>query len=674
MSRSRVFNSPYALIGAFTALGRPGIELWPCYFLGLGALFFGVVRAESHAVAAIRTLYFGGALGAVLAVGGVSWGVPVPLGIEFAVLGAVIVPLGTIARLASRWFEPGVAALFVGCAWSVAGFGFASAGLPCYMAASAALPVSGTLLGGARLMGAALVEGALVAACFGAAQRLAVGSLRARSTWLAALRDASLPVGALVVATLLARANAKPAERSLRVGVAQVNADSSFYESRMQSPEIVAAFDAQLDGLLEGLRQTDLVTLPEAFDGRYGLLLPSLVERWSELARTRRQAVLVTSYLPEATGQKSNAAGVFDRSGRLVGVHRKVVLAPYGERELAAGDEYETFEILPSVRVGILICQESMDGRAVSDLVHGGASLLVATTSDLTFGSSVLSFEHLAATRLRAMEAGRSIVWASNGGPSGVIDRFGGVDRLGPFRQAVAVRVDVELFEGTTPYLRLRWIWLSFQVLGLLACVAYARRGRTDAAPLPAPVADARAGSRWRGITAVAVSLVLAGLFVITSPAIVEWRKGSSARALLAIPDLFARKPNYRAPDPLAGFRGTDPERAAVAYLLGYYGDVRLAAELPPAPAPGLSGAGRLLRERFELETRAFDFSARLPRIAALVELKDGSVGVVASPSAEAAWLFYPKLGRLFEDDPEAIRALLGDESLLPALRVRGAP
>src|SRR5687768_12988014 len=148
MSRSRAFNSLYLPLGAFAALGRPGIELWPCYFAGLGALFFGVVRAASHGVALVRTLYFGAALGAVLAVGGVSWGTPVPLGIEFTVLGALVVPLAAIARVASRWFEPGVASLFVGCAWSVASFVFASAGIPCYMAVTAALPVGGTLLGG----------------------------------------------------------------------------------------------------------------------------------------------------------------------------------------------------------------------------------------------------------------------------------------------------------------------------------------------------------------------------------------------------------------------------------------------------------------------------------------------------------------------------------------------
>jgi len=628
-----------------------------------------VLRAESHVVALVRSLYFGAALGAVLAVGGVSWGAPVPLGIEFTVLGALIVPLAAIARVASRWFEPGVAALFVGSAWSVVSFVFASAGIPCYMAVTAALPVGGTLLGGARLMGAALVDGLLVAACFAAAHRLALGSPRARSTWLVAARDAGVPVALLIAATLLARANAGPAQGSLRVGVAQVNADSSFYESRMQAPEIVAAFDAQLASLLDGLRQTDLVTLPEAFDGRYGLVLNSLVGRWSELARARRQALLVTSYLPEATGQKSNAAGVFDRNGRLAGVHRKVVLAPYGERGLAAGDAYDTFEILPSVRVGVLICQESMEGRAVSDLVRGGASLLVATTSDLSFGSSVLSFEHLAATRLRAIEAGRSIVWASNGGPSGVIDRFGGVDRFGPFRQAVAVRVDVDLFEGSTPYLRLRWLWLAFQGLGIVACAVYARRGRTEQAPLP--VAGV-AWSWWRSVAVVAASLALCAAFVIASPAIVEWRKGSSERTLLAVRDLFAQKPNYRAPDPLAGFRGTEPERAAVAYFLGYYGDVRRARDLPPAPAAGLPGAARLLREHFGLETRRFDFSARLPRIAALVELRDGSLGVVASPADGAAWLFHPKAGRLFEGEPAAIRELLGNESLLPALPATG--
>lgn len=666
MSRSKASNSLYLLVGAFAALGRPGIELWPCYFAGLGVLFFGVVRAESHGVALVRASCFAAALGAVMGIGGVSWGPPVPLLIALTVIATLILPLAALARVASRFFDPAPAAVFVGAAWSVACFAFASAGVPCYMAVTAAMPAAATLLGGARLSGVAIVDGLLVAACFAAAHRLAIGSLRARSTWLFAARGAALPLAVLIAATLLARANARPSHGRSSAGIIQVNADSGFYESRLESPELVQAFDAQLDGLLKGAEGTDLVALPEAFDGRYGLVLPRLVERWSELARARRQAVLVTSYLPEASGQKSNAAGVFARDGRLVGVHRKVVLAPYGERGMAAGSHYATYEILPSTRVGVMICQESMDGRAVRELVRGGASLLVATTSDLTFGSSVLAFEHLAATRVRAIEAGRSIVWASNGGPSGVIDRFGGVERLGPFRQAVTVRVDAELFDGVTPYLRLRWIWFAFQCLVVVACFVFAKRSRSQMQPPPADQSPSKRASIVRGAAIVTASLLATAAFVVGSPAIVEWKKGSSERILLAVSDLFSAKQRFRAPDPLAGFRGADPERAAVAYFLGYYGDPRRALDLPRPSEKGLRGAAHLLREHVGLETRFYDFSARLPRVAALVELKDGSLGVVASPSDGGAWLFHARDGRVLEGEPAAVRALLGTRCLLP--------
>lgn len=333
---------------------------------------------------------------------------------------------------------------------------------------------------------------------------------------------------------------------------------------------------------------------------------------------------------------------------------------------MAAGSHYATYEILPSTRVGVMICQESMDGRAVSELVRGGASLLVATTSDLTFGSSVLAFEHLAATRVRAIEAGRSIVWASNGGPSGVIDRFGGVERLGPFRQAVTVRVDTELFGGVTPSLRLRWVWFAFQVLVVAACVVFAKRPRVQMQSSAADGRPANRASLVRSAAIVSASLLATAAFVVGSPAIVEWKKGSPERTLLAVSDLFSTKQRFRAPDPLAGFRGADPERSAVAYFLGYYGDLRRAVDLPQPSANGLQGAARLLREHVGLETRFYDFSTRLPRVAALVELKDGSLGVVASPSDGAAWLFHARDGRMLEGEPAAVRALLGARSLLP--------
>jgi hypothetical protein len=159
--------------------------------------------------------------------------------------------------------------------------------------------------------------------------------------------------------------------------------------------------------------------------------------------------------------------------------------------------------------------------------------------------------------------------------------------------------------------------------------------------------------------------------FAAVSPALVEWRSGEHERAALAVKDLFAEKPRYSEADPLASFRGIDQERAALAYFLGYYGDARRASELPRARAAGLPGVALALDEHFGLETRAYDLAPRLPRVAALVELKDGTLGVVASPGDSAAWLFHAKSGRLLQGEPAEIRKLLGERSLLPALTQR---
>jgi hypothetical protein len=228
------------------------------------------------------------------------------------------------------------------------------------------------------------------------------------------------------------------------------------------------------------------------------------------------------------------------------------------------------------------------------------------------------------------------------------------------------VRVDAELFDGQTPYLKLRWVWLAFQCLVAGACLAYVKRERASPSFIECTSEQGPRRSRLGRSAIVALSLLVSSAFVVASPALVEWRKGSAARTLLAVSDLFAPKPRWREADPLARFRGTDPERAAVAYFLAYYGDARRAAELPEAPAAGLEGAARLLRERLSLETRSYDWRPRLPRIAALAELKDGSLGVVGSPGDGAAWLFRAKDGHLLEGEPERIRALLGPGCLLP--------
>ena len=108
--------------------------------------------------------------------------------------------------------------------------------------------------------------------------------------------------------------------------------------------------------------------------------------------------------------------------------------------------------------LGLAICFEIVVDRAVRDLVTGGAQLLVVPTSNAWFGEGDQSVQHLAISRVRAVEYGRSVAHVSNVGVSGLITPDGVVhQRSDPYTQAtllgqLPVRTEQTLAVHTGPW------------------------------------------------------------------------------------------------------------------------------------------------------------------------------------------------------------------------------
>lgn len=154
-------------------------------------------------------------------------------------------------------------------------------------------------------------------------------------------------------------------------------------------------------------------------------------------------------------------------------VYQKVYLAPFGEEmplrplvrhlspwvdritDFEAGDEPGTMAVDlgegRQVDLGLGICFEVVVDPAVRDLVTGGAELIVVPTSNAWFGEGDQSVQHLAASRVRAVEYGRSVVHISNVGVSGLISPDGTVhERTGLFTRAM-LEGEVPLRTELTP-------------------------------------------------------------------------------------------------------------------------------------------------------------------------------------------------------------------------------
>ena len=179
--------------------------------------------------------------------------------------------------------------------------------------------------------------------------------------------------------------------------------------------------------------------------------------------------------------------------------YQKIFLAPFGERmplrpvmrhlsewvdripDWEAGSEPGVMDVAlrdgREVRLGLGICFEVVVDQAVRDVVHGGADLLVVPTSNAWFGEGDEAAQHIAASRVRAVEYGRSVVHISNVGISGLITPDGAVDQPTELFTQALLEGTVPLRNQQTPALHTGpWVVHAALVVVLLGLVTGRRR------------------------------------------------------------------------------------------------------------------------------------------------------------------------------------------------------
>jgi apolipoprotein N-acyltransferase len=107
----------------------------------------------------------------------------------------------------------------------------------------------------------------------------------------------------------------------------------------------------------------------------------------------------------------------------------------------------------PAGAIGVAICYEIADGRALVRASREGALWLLAS-ANLDPYPALLRRQFLALARLRAIESGRWLVSVANTGPSGVVDAAGRVRQLLPEVRGASVVVRLQPRHGLTPYAR----------------------------------------------------------------------------------------------------------------------------------------------------------------------------------------------------------------------------
>jgi apolipoprotein N-acyltransferase len=104
-------------------------------------------------------------------------------------------------------------------------------------------------------------------------------------------------------------------------------------------------------------------------------------------------------------------------------------------------------------------------------------------SNDAWFGDSIAPHQHLQIARLRAAEAGRWLLRATNTGITAVIDPRGRVAQTVPQFEAAVLKHTVQGYTGATPYVRWgNWFVIIAALAALLtqvpAVTKLASRGR----------------------------------------------------------------------------------------------------------------------------------------------------------------------------------------------------
>ncbi|WP_138757808.1 apolipoprotein N-acyltransferase [Modestobacter altitudinis] len=440
-----------ALGGLALVLSFPGHDLTWLAVLGPAALALAVrgQRARSG-------LWLGLVLGLVFMVPLLSWtGIyvgPLPW-LALAVTEALYFALlGAAAAVTSRL--PGwpvwAAALWVADEalrgrWPLGGFPWGRLGFSQVDGPFTALAA----YGGVPLVSFAVaLTGTLLAA---AALALARGRTRRRVAVLALVGAVAVPVAGVLAGLPLAGASLTEGGPTRTVAVIQGNVPRAGLDFNAQRRAVLDNHANQTRQLAAAVArgeqpQPDLVVWPENSSDIDPYRNADAAEAITRAAQAIGAPILVGAVVEGPGRFVSNTGIVWDPvtgPGDTYVKQHPVPLAEYVParsffrlfssdvdrvHDFAHGTEVGNLDV-GGAAVGDVICFEVAYDGLVSDVVDGGAGMIVVQTNNATFGFTDESAQQLAMSRLRAVEFGRTVVVAATSGISAVVAPDGSVVR-----------------------------------------------------------------------------------------------------------------------------------------------------------------------------------------------------------------------------------------------------
>lgn len=276
-----------------------------------------------------------------------------------------------------------------------------------------------------------------------------------------------------------------------RVAVVQGNIDQAVKWSTEFKAATVETYGKLSRQIMQG-RDIELVVWPETALPFYPQQDP-LMQRVSDFTASHNAWLLTGAPLytlpSPADGNQQiryfNGAILVGPDGRLHGHHAKQHLVPFGEYvplrrylpfleplvvsvgDFSPGEEKGPLMLGP-MRLGMLICYESIFPQIAHDAVLRGANLLVNITNDAWYGRSSAPYQSLAMAVFRAVENKRSLIRAANTGISGFVDPMGHVIEKSSLFTEATLMAQVPMLELSTVFNRQGFRFGAFCAMGLV--------------------------------------------------------------------------------------------------------------------------------------------------------------------------------------------------------------
>jgi apolipoprotein N-acyltransferase len=288
-------------------------------------------------------------------------------------------------------------------------------------------------------------------------------------------------------------------------------------------PVVVGQRDAILQNHIDATRallankHVDVVVWPEEAVGEG--VSPGAFDMVRELAREVGTPFLVgQTYVDEDRGVRGasprgesfrNVVRHIDASGRLVETYQKRHPVPFGEyvpvgflrryvgtlqeqlpTDQVPGDVANVFDV-DGRKIATPICFESVFPRDFLDFVRNGAELFVLTTNDSSFERTYASEQHVAHSRMRALETRQWVVEAALSGISAVITPDGTISNRTKLFTTDAFVADVRTRKAQSLYARTGDLFpgLFAAASAVAALLAFVRRRRVPPPREPAEAA-----------------------------------------------------------------------------------------------------------------------------------------------------------------------------------------